>query len=387
LSLRGRFLCPPLALAGLALAAALQSCAPTVGEQWAIASGQVSEAGTAAPIDNAFVVLAGHEVYSDEDGSFFIERIPVPEDPESVVTVSRDRFRTFDAAFRFDAPGDLQVQLQPVSNPAASGTLDGTVRNDVTEEGIQGAEVTVRVESGIQVLDEQTAHTSMQGNWQVSGIPIGEVVVEAVADGFLPASETVNILAGRASNPLVVLDLTEGTSKVEVAGRVFDVESREPIADAVITDDREEATATSDADGNFVLTDVLVGQRTFRANADGYDPSFVTTLILADPDPLTIGMAKASGDPPPSPGTIAGTVTLAGAESPEGVRVILKDGASGATIDALDTDETGAFAFLVGPGGYSLTFLVDGYEPVTLEVDLEFGIPQRDIAVTLEPVG
>ena len=56
-------------------------CAPTVGEQWAIAKGTVVESGTAAPIEGAFIVLAGYEIYSDAQGGFLIDRIPIPEDP------------------------------------------------------------------------------------------------------------------------------------------------------------------------------------------------------------------------------------------------------------------------------------------------------------------
>lgn len=374
-----------VALACLAAALAAAGCAPTVGEQWAIADGTVVESGTGAPIDGAFIVLAGYEVYSDDLGGFFIDRIPIPKDPESTLTVSRDRFRTYDAPFLFSAPGDLRIQLTPVTNPDASGTLDGLVRNDASEEPIPGAEITVRIMSGIQVLDEQRAHASSLGNWQVSGIPIGDAVVQAVADGFLPDEEVVTVLPGRASNRLVVLDLTEGTARVQVSGRVFDVESGEPIRGATVTDDREEATGTTDADGKYVLPDVLVGQRTFRANAEGYDPSFVTALILADPGPVEIGMARAAGEPPPSPGTIGGRVTLRGAETHDGVRVVLRDRTTDTIVGAMDTGETGDFAFLVPPGSYALSFLKGGYQPAALEIDLEFGLPQRGIRVELAP--
>lgn len=376
---------PSLVVLGLALTLATPGCAPTVGEQWAIASGTVTESGTGAPIEGAFVVLAGHEAYSDAQGAFLIDRIPVPDGGESSITVSCDRFRTYDETFLFDAPGDLNVQLTPVTNPAASGTLDGMVRNDATEAAIAGAEVAVRVMSGIQVLDEQKAHTSLQGNWQVSGIPIGDVVIQAVADGYLPTEQTTTVLPGRASNPLVVLDLTEGTARVTVTGRVFDVESGEPIQGATVVDDREEATGATAEDGTYVLTEVLVGQRTFRANAEGYDPSFVTALILADPAPVDIGMARAAGDPPGPPGTIAGTVTLKGADTHEGVRVVLRDRVTNVVVGSLETDGTGAFAFLVRPGSYTLSFTKDGYGPQTLDIDLLFGLPQRDIAVELLP--
>ena len=47
-------LCPITALVAF-------GCAPTVGEQWAIAKGTAVESGTAAPIEGAFIVLAGYE--------------------------------------------------------------------------------------------------------------------------------------------------------------------------------------------------------------------------------------------------------------------------------------------------------------------------------------
>jgi len=76
-------------------------------------------------------------------------------------------------------------------------------------------------------------------------------------------------------------------------------------------------------------------------------------------------------------------VRLQGADTHEGVRVVLRERGTNAIAGAMDTDESGAFAFLVPPGSYVLSALKDGYEPATLDVDLSFGLPQRGLRLEL----
>jgi len=375
------------AVAALCAAAALPGCSgPGVDPQYAIASGLVSEAGTDAPLKGAFVVLGGEEATTGEDGTFLIERIVIPEDKQSTLTVSCDKYRTYDEVFRFDAPGDLKVSLEPVADPEATGTVDGVVRDDATELGLGEAEITVRLLIGGDVIDTQKAHSSNAGNWQVSGIPIGTANVQGIAPGYLPAEADVEVEPGRASNPIVYLDLVEGTRRVTVTGQVFDVETREPVAGVAVSQDEGDASGVTDETGAFALENVLVGQRTFRANAEGYDPAFVTVLILADPPPLSIGIAKASGEPPSPPGTIAGKVTVQGAETNAGVSLVLRDRFD-AIVARATTGETGGFGFLVLPGTYTLTAALTGYAQAQVEVTYAFGDPVTDLELVLVPTG
>lgn len=374
-----------LALSCAAAGALATGCAISTGATLAIATGRVAEAGTDVAIPDAFVVLAGYEATTGPDGMFLIENIRVPEKKESTLTVSRDRFRTYDEVFRFDAPGDLQIQLEAVQTPGASGTLDGRVRDDTTETGIAGAKVTARTDLGGIAVDEQSAHTSNAGNWQISGIPIGYCTVEALAAGYLPARLEVDVQPGQGSNRFITIDLIEGTRRVTVTGRVFDIETQAPVAGAVVGDDESARTTTTDEMGNYSLDDVLVGSRTFRANADGYDPAFVTRLILADPPAVDIGMSRAVGDPPPAPGTISGTVTVVGAEDSSGVDVFARDGTSGDVIARMTTGPGGGFAFLVPPGSYRISALKAGYKPAEVLVTYSFGVPVRGVSLVLQP--
>jgi len=375
------------AAAVLCVAAALPGCsAPGVDPQYAIASGRVAEAGTDAPLKGAFLVLGGEEAFTDEDGLFLIEHIVIPATKQSTLTASCDKYRTYDEVFRFDAPGDLKITLDPVSDPEASGTLDGVVRDDSTELGIGGAEVTVRMLIGGDVIDTQRAHSSNAGNWQVSGIPIGTANVQAIAPRYLPAEVDLEVEPGRASNPIVYLDLVEGTRRVTVTGQVFDVETREPVPGVEVTEDEGDASSITDETGAYSLENVLVGQRTFRAVAEGYDPAFVTVLILADPPPVNIGVARASGEPPPPPGTIAGKATVQGAETNAGVSLVLRDRFA-AIVARATTGETGAFGFLVPPGTYTLIAALTGYEQTQVEVTYVFGAPVTDLELVLVPTG
>ncbi len=362
------------------------ACSVNVGDTIAIATGRVREAGTEAAIEDAFVVLAGYERVTGADGMFLIEGLVVPETGEAALSVSRDGYRTFDSDFLFDAPGDLIIDLEPVANVQLAGTLDGSVNAVTSGEPVAGAEVTVKSIVGTSVIDAQTAHTSALGNWQVSGIGIGLARVEAVVDGYLPAQVDVEIAPGRASNRFLALEVVEGTSRVTIAGRVFDIETQEPIVGAVIGDDESDRTVTTDAAGNYTLTEVLVGNRTFSATAEGYDPAFVSLLVLAEPGAVNIGMASASDTPPPGAGSVAGFVTVQGAETNAGVGVNLRDAATGELLERMTTGESGAFGFLVAPGDYKVEAVLSGYATASVTVTYSFGVPVRNIQLTLQPL-
>jgi len=361
-------------------------CSVNVGDTIAIATGRVRESGTEAPIEGAFVVLAGYERVTDADGMFMIEGLVVPESGEGTFSVSRDAYRTFDGEFLFDAPGDLIIDLEPVPNVQLAGTLDGSVHGATGGDPVAGAEITVKSIVGTSIVDEQTTHTSALGNWQVSGVGIGLARVEAVVDGYLPAQVDVEVAPGQASNRFLALEVIEGTSRVTIAGRVFDIETQEPIVGAVIGDDESDRTVLTDAQGAYTLTEVLVGNRTFSATAEGYDPAFVSLLVLAEPGPVNIGMASASDTPPPPAGTVAGTVTVTGAESNAGVGMNLRDAASGALLEHTTTDASGACGFLVKPGAYKLEAVLSGYATATVTVTYVFGAPVQDIHLTLQPL-
>jgi hypothetical protein len=361
-------------------------CAMSAPPAYGIASGRVSEETTDAALDGAFVVLAGYETSTDSEGAFMIDPIEIPtESGEWYLTASHDGYRTYDETFNFSSPGDLALQLARVDSTDTAGTLDGIVRSATTLEGLGYAEVTVSTLVGGTVIDQQTAHTSTLGNWQISGIAIGQCRVQVTLEDWLPDVRLVDVYPGQGSNPLLKIDLVEGTSRVTVTGRVFDVETQDPLVGAVVGDDESDHTTTTGADGSFALTEVLVGERIFHASATGYDPSFVSALILATPDPITIGMAKATGGPPGVPGTVAGTVSLKGGASPEGVKVTLLRRPSGASVDSMTVDATGAFGFLVKPGSYEVVVTKSGYQTARLNVDYVFGVPIRNLAIQLQP--
>jgi hypothetical protein len=360
-------------------------CSPSVQPSYGIATGKVTEEGTSAALEGAYVVLAGYETSTDSEGAFLIDSVPVPESGEWSLSATLDGFRTYDKPFVFSAPGDLAVVLSPVDNRDTAGTLDGIVRAAGSGEPLGPAEVTVSTLVGATVIDKQTSHTSYQGNWQMSGIAIGQCRVEVTLEGWLPDMRLVTVYPGQGSNPLLEIELVEGTSRVTVTGRVFDVETQEVLAGAVVGDDESARTVTTDATGAFSLPEVLVGTRTFRATATGYDPTFVTTMVLAEPDPLTIGMARASGGPPGVPGTVAGHVTLVGGASPAGAIVRLRPQTGTQVLETRTLDETGAFGFLVAPGTYRLEVTKAGYQTARITARYDFGVPVRDLTVRLTP--
>ncbi len=363
------------ATAAIALGAALLAlgCGARPGGTFGVAVGKVVDAATKQPIAGALVVIY-HEATTGDDGTFEIRDIPLP-DYDVPLTVSCENYRVFDTMLNFAAGADLNIELQPVDDPNRYGTIDGDVvqyrpGEEPEEVPLAEVEVKVTVTSGGIVVDEQTAHTSARGRFQVSGVPVGRATVSAAVEGFLPDVQEVLVLPERGSTHAVHLKLVSGETRVTVTGRVFDIETQEPIAGAIVGSDESERTVATDENGMFALPDVLVGERTIRATASGYDPGFVTVLVLANPEPIEIGLARATGGPPPAPYNISGRCVAGEGEDNSGIAVTLTNRDTGQVVGTMTTGADGEFRFLAPPGRYRITAQKSGFRPQAVDIEL-----------------
>jgi len=261
--------------------------------------------------------------------------------------------------------------------------VNGQLTDSSTAEPLAQIAVTATVERLGTVVDEQTAHTSNEGKFQISGIPVGETTITATLEGYIPAEDVVTVLPGQGSNRFVNLKLTPGTARVAVRGTVVDVKTREPLAGALVAVDESTDTATTDSAGAFTLPSVLVGVRTFSATLQGYDPAYVATLILAENDPVQIQMSSLSEDPPPPAYNIGGNVTVDGRASAAGVTVVVT-AVGDSSPAARFAIETGTwYGVLVPAGEYVVRASLPAFEAAETTVTVLPGEVRGDVDLAL----
>jgi len=363
---------------------ALGGCAPREFQTYAVAIGRVVVYGTdpAEPVADAVVVLSGLQTRTDAEGGFRFDDIPV-ESMNTYLTVSRDGYRTIDEGLNLQSAGDLVVALHAVADELQAGTINGQLTNSSTDEPLAQIPVTATVERLGTVVDQQTAHTSSEGKFQISGIPVGETSVTATLEGYIPAKQVVTVLPGQGSNRFINLKLTPGTARVPVRGTVVDVKTREPLAGVLVAVDESTDTATTDSAGAFTLSSVLVGVRTFSATLQGYDPAYVSALILAESDPIQIQMSSISEDPPPTAYNIGGNVTVEGLASAAGVTVVVTPVGASSPAARYIIERGTWYGVLVPAGDYVVRASLPGFDAAEVTVSILPGEVRRDVDLTL----
>ncbi|MEK6607447.1 MAG: carboxypeptidase-like regulatory domain-containing protein [Myxococcota bacterium] len=168
--------------------------------------------------------------------------------------------------------------------PAAApvGVLAGEVRDGVTLEPIDDAEVSVT--AGAETL---SATTDDDGRFVIEGVPAGSpLAAEVEADGYARARVWFAIDDEAGEQPQensifeIVVDLFDDDNSVDV--RVRDGEDGEGVADAEIvvrhvaggtTELPDALSATTDDDGRVTIDDVATWQTyVVSATANGYAP-------------------------------------------------------------------------------------------------------------------
>lgn len=161
----------------------------------------------------------------------------------------------------------------PVHDPVSStGSVRGIVTNAVTNQPISSVTVsTPGVSETLQVT------TQADGSYFLQTVPVGSFVLTFSSPGFSTQQQTVSILNGQETIfNLAMLPLGAGT----VSGQVTDAVSGLAVANATITSGA--LTTTSDAGGNYTLTNLAIGQATVTAAATGFTNSTAVLQIVAD---------------------------------------------------------------------------------------------------------
>ncbi len=300
------------------------------------------------------------------DGTINLAGLPTPGTYQ--VTVTGPGFAT--QSFQQDVGGGQAATLNSVTLAAASGSIDGTVR-DGTGASLGG--VTVVARSGGQEFRATTPTAGAVGVFRLVDLPTpGTYVLTFEKEGYSSQTVALELAAGGTTNVSATLVGGDGT----IGGSVLDADGNplggvvvEAVCDgfvgagATLTTNGPAGTA-----GSFAVSGLPVpSDCTVTFSAPGYQtetyPAAFTTAGLVGIGPVTLLPVDA---------TIEGVVRTGGNGLGE-VTVTVTDGTR-SQVTTSATNPAGGFAFADLPAGsYTLSFSRTGYGTRVVLVELAEG--------------
>ncbi|MED4278752.1 carboxypeptidase regulatory-like domain-containing protein, partial [Priestia megaterium] len=238
-------------------------------------------------------------------------------------------------------------------------TVTGQVSNQQTSTSLQGVSVTA-------VINGQVASntvTDLNGNFQLTNLPPGEVTIIISTPNFATETQTLTLTPGETVSTDVSLTPLPGT----ITGTIANEQTGDPIEGAIITVRQFSpagpiaTSTTTNTQGQFSTINLPPGTYTIIAEATSLGTESATTVVFPNTtSTVNIGLT-------PNPGTIQGTITAAGtgAPIPESiVQVIRKDGT---IVNEVITNEAGSFNITgLAPGFYTLVVINSRFQGKTV---------------------
>ncbi|MFH1727566.1 MAG: carboxypeptidase-like regulatory domain-containing protein [Pseudomonadota bacterium] len=158
------------------------------------------------------------------------------------------------------------------------GTIIGTVIDSATSDPLPGVTVTDQDSLITDTTDEY-------GEFTLSAVPLGSRTIDFELDGYLDTSEGATVTDGGTSDlGDVSMDVEGGT----VTGTVVDAVTGDPLVGVSVTDEDSLITDTTDASGEFILSDVPAGSRTIEFLLAGYS-DYSTGATVTDGETTDLG--------------------------------------------------------------------------------------------------
>jgi hypothetical protein len=216
--------------------------------------------------------------------------------------------------------------------PASPGSVSGTVVSSLGG-AIAGASVS---------YDGGNTTTDSNGNYSLTGVPVGTIQLVASAAGFQSSSQTVTIQSGVNATANFTLAVAAGTGTV--AGKVTNASTGGAISGATVG--YSGGSATTDSNGSYSLTGVPAGSIQLTASATGFQSSTQTVTIQSGVNAtanFTLAVAASTG-------TVTGKVTNI---------------STGGVISGATVSWSGGSATSNSSGTYTLTGVTAGTQTIT----------------------
>jgi hypothetical protein len=290
--------------------------------------------GNGYALSGATVSAAGLSTTSGEEGSYALNNLP---GGQTTILASLTGYQ----------PGSASVSVVAAATTAAptitlisaTGVISGTLKNSAGSP-IVGASVG---------YGGGTTTTDANGNYTLTGIPVGTVQLVASAQGFQSATQSVTVYGGKTSAANFTLAApANGT----VTGKITNASSGAIVIGATVS--WNGGSTTSNTSGIYTLANVPAGTQNITAVKAGYLPH---TLAVA----VTGGATSTLNIPIATGGKISVKVVTSSGAAVSGASVTIKGGSIATTVSGL-TSSTGFFTTNWIPvGTYTVTVAKSGF--------------------------
>jgi serine protease AprX len=144
-----------------------------------------------------------------------------------------------------------------IKNHKDTGRITGKVVNRITNESLEEAKVST--DTG------QSSKTDAYGTYELSDVNIGERLITVSKSGCKEASTTVTV---KKDEVVITPTFELYCTQINIIGLVRDKSSKESVGNAMVSTNTGQSTKT-DADGNYELSEVPVGECSITAFKDG----------------------------------------------------------------------------------------------------------------------
>lgn len=347
----------------LALQALYLAGLPQPNPDYVTIKGKVVDGQTGLSLSGVTVTLSGAasaSLVTQSDGAFEFLKLPAGS-YNLQLTLANYATLSASTSGKIGQTLDFGVLTLVKSQSATTGTIKGTVTNGAT--GLPLGGVTVSTSGGASAV------TGVDGQYQIANVPAGTVTVQASLAGYSLASGSGTITAGGTLvfSPALVPAAAAGTV---IQGQITAAATNQPLAGAVIRINGV-VQATTDANGNYSITNATPGTLTLSVELAGYDTVTAVGEVAANTTTVFSPKLYATNTTPPGGNTagVQGVVLDAGSGAPlAGVTIQTIFGGSAQNIV---TGADGRFS-LTGLSATvgTLTFSLANYASTSLSVTL-----------------
>jgi hypothetical protein len=353
----------------LALQALYLAAQPQPNPDFATIKGKVVDGQTGLPLSGVTVSLAGASssaLATQADGLFTFQKLPAGSFSLQLSLSNYSSLSTATATTTGQTV-DLGVLTMVKPQGASTGTIKGIVTDAAT--GLALAGVTVSATGAAPVL------TDVSGSYQIGNVPPGTVTISASKSAYATATGTATLTVGGVLVFSPALTPGAAPTTLAIQGTVTHGVSGAALAGVAITvGGAANASASTDAQGNYRIEGLVPGAVTVTAALAGFDTVIGSATLTPATTVLFSPRLYPSGTAPPDANTtgIIGVVRDANTNAPlSGVSVTL----NGPSTQSSVTQGDGALAFRHLPvGSYTLRLAHANY--ATLTVSLAVNIAQ-----------
>jgi hypothetical protein len=236
---------------------------------------------------------------------------------------------------------------------SGSGAITGNVKSS-TGAALVGASVG---------FGGGTATTDANGNYTLTGVPVGTVQLVASASGFQSATQSVTVSGGNTST--ANFTLAAGAATGTVTGKITNASSGAIVAAATVS--WSGGSTTTNTSGIYTLTNVTAGTQNITAVKTGY---LSHTLAIG----VTGGATSTLNIPIATAGKISVKVVTSSGAVVSGAIVTIKGGVIANTVSG-SSSSTGLFTTNWIPvGTYTVTVAKSGFATQSKTTTISSGV-------------